>query len=141
MSRSLTSAIGDNGRNVWAFVDQPVDSTEAFDRLRDHRVDLIALLDVAHHAVVRDAQLAELGARLRHELVLPVGDDDLRAALAEMQRHALADALARPVMMTTLPLTPCISTASIFEVSVFEADAFVVADMRVTLSGPYARSP
>ena len=37
-------------------VDEPVDATEALDRLRDHRVDLVVLLDVAHDAEVLDAE-------------------------------------------------------------------------------------
>ena len=76
-------------------VDQPVDAAEAIDGARDHCVDLVALLDVADDAEILDTEGVELAARLRHQLVLPFGHDDARTALAEMERHALADALAR----------------------------------------------
>ena len=76
-------------------VDEPVDATEPFECPGDHGLDLIPMLDVAHDAVVRDPEVVELATRLRHEVVFPLGDDDLRAPLAEVQRHPLADPLAR----------------------------------------------
>jgi hypothetical protein len=76
-------------------VDETVDPAERLDGRRDHRVDLILLLDVADHAVIGDAEPVELRARLGHEIFLPLGHDDLGAALPEVARHALADALAR----------------------------------------------
>src|SRR5205823_5297407 len=75
-------------------VDQPVDATEAFDGLRNHRVDLVTLPYVAHDAEVLDAEVVELAARLRHQVVLPLRDHDARAALPEVHGHALADTLA-----------------------------------------------
>jgi hypothetical protein len=76
-------------------VDEPVDAAKPFDCLGHHGLDLVLLLDVAHDPVVRDPEVVELATRLGHEVVFPLGDDDPRAPLAEVQRHALADPLAR----------------------------------------------
>jgi hypothetical protein len=76
-------------------VDEPVDATEVFDGLRDHRVDLFLVLDVADDAEVVDSELAELRAGVRQQVWLPLRDDDARSAAAEMERHTPAHPASR----------------------------------------------
>ena len=77
-------------------VDEAVDAAEPLDRLRDHRVDLVALLGCRSALRGSGCRASSSSA---HVCSMSSGFHSATTiggpALAEMERHALADALAR----------------------------------------------
>src|SRR4051794_36443598 len=74
-------------------VDQPVDVTEALERRRDRRVDLVAAPDVALHGQRFDPAHPDVLSGLLDLVQCPTGSDDVRAFSCRGERDALPDAL------------------------------------------------